>query len=92
MMTFFGADPSVSHFTVSERYLLSRDEDRRDATARRKDQRAKLKELGFQKPYFQFRNKDEAGKIAARAKADAFAAEWTAKAGFELEVAEGCFL
>jgi hypothetical protein len=54
--------------------------------------RERLKEIGFKTPYFQFKNKDEHGKAVARAKAEAFAKEWSAKAGFDLEINEGCFL
>lgn len=91
----------MSHFTVSERYLYPderfdkadpRKEAYLNARQRRRDQAARLKELGFKQPYFQYRNNDAEAKAEAKAKAEAFAKDWSAKAGFELEVAEGCFL
>lgn len=103
-MSFFGGDPSVSHFTVDVRYLTPderwdketnkpvNEEAYKNKRQRRLDQRATLKGLGFKTPYFQYRNKDEAGKAQARAKAEAFHREWSEKVGFELEIAEGCFL
>lgn len=95
-VSFFGGDPNVSHFTVGVHYRFpeeSWDSGNREAYLnagkRRREQRDRLKEVGFKKPYFQFRNKDEQGKAEAKAKAEAFAVEWSAKVGFELEVAEG---
>lgn len=98
-MSFFGGDHNVSHFTVSERYLFPNEqfgsgdkEAYKNADKRRREQRAKLKALGFKQPYFQYRNDDEDGQAEAERKAKEFAREWQGKAGFPLEVAKGCFL
>jgi hypothetical protein len=99
MTSFFGGDPNVSHFTAGVTYLLPEErfvegtkEGRARAPQRRREQSAKLKELGFKTRYFQFRNGDEQGKARAKAQADAEAKLWSEKAGFQLTVAEGCFL
>lgn len=119
-VSFFGGDPSVSHFTVSTHesrreysrlmdacgaeykahgrsakwlgLCRKRDEGHKRARAEYRGRTALLKEIGFKTPYFQYRNGDAAGKAAAKVKAEAFAKEWSAKAGFELDVNEGCFL
>jgi hypothetical protein len=98
MTSLFGGDPSMSHFTVGVRYIMPNErhgtgdpEARRMAPQRRREQNKVLRDLGFKTPYFQYRNKDEAGKAAAKKKAEAFCAEWSAKVDFELEIAEGCF-
>jgi hypothetical protein len=94
--SFFGGDPNVSHYTANVRYLMPDEAygkpGRAGATQRRREQGAALKAIGFKERYFQFRNKDEAGKASARAECEAHAREWSDKVGFELEVAEGCFL
>jgi hypothetical protein len=102
--SFFGGDTSVSHFTVDKRYVYPHEkfdpskpsQERiaieRKAKQRRSDQYKTLKALGFKQPYFQYRNGDEEGKAKAKTKAEEFARVWSAKAGFELEVAEGFFL
>lgn len=69
-----------------------RDEARIREKTESKAQSDRLKELGFKKPYFQYRNKDEAGKAAAKAKAEKFAEEWSAKTGLKMVVAGGFFL
>jgi hypothetical protein len=120
MTSFFGGDPSMSHFTVGihedrKEYRRLMDEcgaeyQKRGRTSRwqelcqRRDEaykaakrdyetrKQRLKEIGFKTPYFQFRDKDEEGKTSAKAQAEAFAKEWSAKAGFTLDVNEGCFL
>jgi hypothetical protein len=91
--SFFGGNPQIAHFSVGVRFRMGPDEGYRAQKERRAEQEAKLKELGWSKtPYFQFNTKNPAAKIAAKAQADALAAEYSAKAGFELEVCEGCFL
>lgn len=106
MTSFFGGDPSVSHFTLSvscgsnKKLLAFRatndwkneasEKKRRDQV--RKTRNAKLKALGFKEAYFQFKNKDEAGKKAAYAAAEAHARKWREKSGYAFEIVEGCFL
>jgi Holliday junction resolvasome RuvABC DNA-binding subunit len=91
MVSLFGGTPGVSHFTANVKYKVG-DESYREQRDRRKAQFDALKALGFKQQYFQFRDKDEEGKKRAKAQAEAHAKEWAAKAGFELEVCEGCFL
>lgn len=91
--SFFGGDPAVAHYTVSVRFRIGQDEGYREQKERRASQEARLAELGFGKQrYFQFHVKDEAAKEKAKAEAEAYAAVWAAKAGFEVVVSEGCFL
>jgi hypothetical protein len=91
--SFFGGNPQIAHFSVGVRYRMGPNEGYREQKERRAAQEAKFKELGWSKtPYFQFNVKSEAAKEDARAKATALAAEYAEKAGFELEVSEGCFL
>lgn len=96
---FGGKADKTSHFTADVRYLMPDERDlerdrakRYNAPTRRREQHAALKALGFKQRYFQFQRGDEAGKAKAKAACEAFATEWSAKVGFELEVAEGCFL
>ena len=67
-------------------------EAREAAVAERKAQQAALKALGFREQYFQFRDGDEAGKAAAKVKADAEAARWAERTGFRFTVSEGFFM
>ena len=91
--SFFGGNPQIAHFSVGVRYRMGSSEGYKEQRERRAAQEARLKELGWSKtPYFQFNVKSEAAKEDARAKANALAAEYAEKAGFELEVSEGCFL
>lgn len=91
---FFGGDSTMSHFSVDlpHRPYNATTEERKAFDLQRKEDRAKLKALGWKEVYCQFKDKDPAAKIKAKAKADAIAAEWEAKTGLKFKVAEGCFL
>lgn len=91
--SFFGGDPSVSHYSVGLRYKAHKDELRSERDERRRNERATIVAAGFKsETYFQFRNKDEAGKAIAKAKADELAANIEAQTSVKMDVCEGCFL
>lgn len=92
--SFFGGDHSVSHFSCGIPYFIEGEDrlNQRAATQRRKEQNARLREIGYKPKYFQFKNDDAAGKEAARKQCQKYAAKWSAKAGFELVVQEGFFM
>ncbi len=96
-MTFFGADPSFSHFAVSVRYQLKAEDGTREAhraqRERRESERATLKAAGIKTTtYFQYRNSDKAGKAKAERLAKAEAKRIEKLTGVPMETAEGCFL
>lgn len=102
--SFFGGVPGVSHFSADVPYYTQEEgwdhaakcaynpEVRGQAEKRRRGQRAALRAIGFKMKYFQYHNKDESAKAKAKAACEAFAADWGAKVGFDLDVAEGSFL
>lgn len=91
--SFFGGDPSVSHFSVSVRYKAHKDETTKEQRERREAERAKLKAKGIKTTtYFQYRNDDKKGKLAAMRKANAEADRIRRVADVDMDVCEGCFL
>jgi hypothetical protein len=91
MTSFFGGDHTMSHFSPDPYYKLAGEPDGGDRN-RRKADFTKLKELGYKKQYFQYKNKDEKAKAKAKAAAEAFSTKWFKKSGIKLEVREGFFL
>lgn len=89
--SFFGGDPTKSHYSASVRYKKP-GETELEATRRRREQYDALKAAGWQKKYFQYKNGDAVAKRRQKAECERHAAEWTAKTGIALEVNEGCFL
>lgn len=91
--SFFGGDPSMSHFSVSVRYRAYKGEPESEARERRKAEREKLKAKGVKETtYFQYRNDDKKGKTAAMRNANAEADRIRRVADVDMEVCEGCFL
>lgn len=92
-MSFFGGNNNVSHWSISVRYKASQDEGYKEGRERRLAEQAMVKAAGFKiETYFQFRNDDAAGKVAAKKQADALAAKIEKATGVKMSVNEGCFL
>lgn len=96
-MSFFGADPSVSHFSVSVRYIVKDKDGNREGSKeqreRREAERAKLKAAGIKSTtYYQYKNNDAIGKERAKRYADKEAARIEGLTGVIMEVCQGCFL
>lgn len=80
-------------FRVEVRYLAHKGEGRAEQTARRKEERQKLKDAGFKETEFKFRSDaTPRQKSLAKAQATALAKRITAKTGVEVSVVEGSFL
>lgn len=90
-MSFFGGDPSKSHFSMDVRFKLP-NEDELERRQRSKTERQKLKEAGWRKRYYEFKNDDKRGKAQAKRRCEKDARLWTEKTGVPLEVTEGFFM